>query len=159
VQIQYRPSYAEVADAGIRQQYQSTEGDMIASREASEYIRKKIAQIEIDAVLRELASLPTNWDSYGSESPSKRTVSIAGDIAKAFVNFGLIPDAITPSPEGGIAIYFTRNQKYADIECFNSGDVFAVRYSSSQEPTAWVVQPGAVPNDATIQTFSEYLSA
>jgi hypothetical protein len=158
-EIRYRPSYAEIASVNICQGYETTESDLIASRESSEYVRKTIAQIELDNQLEKLASLPTNWDTCGTEGPSQQAVSAAAAIAKAFINFGLVPDAITPSAEGGIAICFVRNEKYADIECFNSGDILAVRYSSHEDPRAWAIQPDAVATDATIQTFAKYLSA
>jgi hypothetical protein len=156
-QIRYRPSYAELADSGIRERYRATESEMATSREGSEYVRKKIA--EIDITLEQLSSLPMNWDSYGSQRPSQRAVSMAGDIAKAFISAGLVPDALAPSPDGGIAVCFMRNKKYADIECFNTGHVLAVRYSSHEEPKAWEIQPTPVATDATIQIVSKYLSA
>ncbi len=131
---------------------------MIASRERSEYVRRKIAQIEIENRLEQLSSLPANWDSYGSEPPSQLAVSAAAGIADAFISFGLIPDTIVPSAEGGIAICFVRNQKYADIECFNSGDILAVRYSPNEDPKVWALQPNAVASDANIHAFSKYLS-
>ncbi len=158
VQLLYRPSYIEVANHEIQAQYEAAEGELITSRERSEYVRKKIAQLEIEATLQRLASLPANWDSSGSESPSPHAVSEALEIATAFVDFGLIPDVLTPSPEGGIAVCFIRNRKYADIEFFNSGEVLAVRYSANEEPQAWAIQRSAIADDTTIQAFSNYLS-
>lgn len=159
MELRYRPSYSEIANPEILQRYKVAEGELIDSREGSEYIRRKIAEIELDQRLRQLVSLHVNWDTYGAEPPSQGAISTADSIAKAFINFGLIPDAITPSAEGGVAICFVRNQKYADVECFNSGDILGVRYSSREDPKAWAVLPGAAATDATIQTISQYLSA
>jgi hypothetical protein len=159
VDVRYRPSYAEIADAATYHRYQTTERELIASREGSEYIRRKIAEIEFDHRLNRLALLRANWDTYGSEAPSREALSAAAAIAKAFISFGLIPDAITPSAEGGVALCFLRNQKYADIECFNSGEILAVRYSSHENPKAWTIQPSDVASGSTIQLFSKYLSA
>ena len=157
-ELKYRPSVVEVADAGIRGQYEATAMQMFISREGSEYIRKKIAEISIEARLEQLAKLPANWDSYGTENPSRMAIITALAIAKAFVEFDLLPDAISASSEGGVAICFMRNQRYADIECFNSGDVLAVRYSKNDEPKAWVVEPSPDATNATIRTVSAYLS-
>jgi hypothetical protein len=159
VDLRYRPSYTEMADAEMCRRYQDTADAMIASREGSEYVRRKIAQIEFENRLSRLAMLPANWDTYGSEVPSAAAVAAAGVIGKAFINFGLIPDAVSPSAEGGVAICFVRNHKYADIECFNSGETLAVRYSSIENPKAWEVQPNDVTSDATIQFLTQYLSA
>jgi hypothetical protein len=149
----------EVASFDVFTQYQTTERELIKSREGSEYVRKAIAQVETDKILEQLASLPVNWDSYGSEQPSAASLAAASDIARAFVDFGLIPDAIAPSAEGGVAICFVRNEKYADIECFNSGEILAVRYSSHDDPKAWPLQPNKVATDTAIRDFSTYLSA
>jgi hypothetical protein len=148
-----------MGDAEMCRRYQDTVEAMIASREGSEYVRRKIAQIEFENRLSRLAGLRGNWDTYGSEAPSPEALAAAAAIGEAFINFGLIPDAVSPSAEGGVAICFVRNQKYADIECFNSGDTLAVRYSSIENPKAWVVQPNDVASDATIQFLTQYLSA
>lgn len=159
VEVRYWPSYSEIADSEIRRRYQTTERELTVSGQGSEYVRRKIALIDLNKTLRKLASLPANWDSYQSEVPSETAINNAAVLAKAFIDVGLIPDAITPSAEGGVAICFIRNQKYADIECFNSGEILGVRYSPSEDPTAWTVQPNTAPDDATLQAFSTFLSA
>jgi hypothetical protein len=158
VEIGYRPSYSEIADANIFLRYQATEIDLIESRDSSEYVRRKIAQIELCAMMNQLASLPPNWDTFETERPSQQAIAAATGIAESFINFGLVPDAIVPSAEGGVAVCFLRNQKYADIECLNSGEVLAVRYSSQDDPQAWAVRANVAP-DETVQTVSQYLSA
>jgi hypothetical protein len=158
-EINYRPEYKEIADTDISQWYRDTDGAIVASREGSEYVRRVIAQIALDHRVRQIGSSPATCSKEGIEPPSQLAISTAKDIAKAFIDFGLIPDAIVPSADGGVAICFIRNQKYADIECFNSGDILAVRYSNQDDPRAWAIQPNAVASDATIQEFSKYLSA
>lgn len=159
VEIRYRPSYAEIANADVYLRYKNTENELLTSRQGSEYLRAKIAQVELENRLDLLSTLNSNWDTYGSEPPSKQSIIAATAIAKAFIDFGLIPDAVGPSAEGGIAICFVRNQKYADIECFNTGETLAVRYSSDENPTAWELNADDAASDATIQFFSKYLSA
>jgi len=158
-EIRYRPDYREIADKDISERYRHTDVEIMASREGSEYVRKVIAQIQLDHRMRQLGSLPATWSKDGIERPSQLAISRAQDIAKAFIEFGLIPDTIVASADGGVAICFIRNQKYADIECYNSGDILAVRYSNQDDPKAWALQPNAVASDATIQEFSKYLSA
>jgi hypothetical protein len=159
VEIRYRPSYAEIASAEIYLRYQNTANELMESRQGSEYIRATIAQVELENRLRQLSALRANWDTYGSEPPSPESLAAAGAIARAFINFGLIPDVVGPSAEGGVAICFVRNQKYADIECFNSGETLAVRYSANEDPRAWAIQPNDVASVETIEIFSKYLSA
>lgn len=158
-ELRYRPSYREIANPDVLQRYQRTDEELIASREGSEYIKGKIAEIELDHRLRQLGSLRVNWDTYGADPPTQHVISTAKTIAKQFIEFGLIPDAITPSAEGGVAICFIRNQKYADIECFNSGEVVGVRYMSREAPRAWDIPSGTHASNATVKTISEFLSA
>jgi hypothetical protein len=143
-EIRYRPSYAEIADAEIYQRYQNTENELMASRE----LQNRLGQ---------LSALRANWDTYGSEPPSAKAVAAAAAIAKAFIEFGLIPDAVGPSAEGGVAICFVRNQKYADIECFNSGETLAVRYSSNEDPKAWAIKPNDAASESTVEFFSNFV--
>jgi hypothetical protein len=107
--------------------------------------------------MNQLASLQANWDTFGTERPSQEAIASAAAIAESFISFGLVPDAIVPSAEGGVAVCFLRNQKYVDIECLNSGEVLAVRYSSCDNPRAWDVRSDIVA-DATVQAVSQYLS-
>jgi hypothetical protein len=158
-ETRYRPSYVEIANSDIRQQYAATECELILSREGSEYIREAIALIELDRTLEKLGSLSANWDSNGADKPAQTALANAASIGRAFIKKGLVPDALTPSSEGGVAICFMRNQKYADIECFNSGEVLAVRYSSTEDPYAWTIGTNAAAIDTTLQNFSKYLSA
>jgi hypothetical protein len=142
-----------VANPDISERYKVVEYEMIVSRESSEYVRTQIAQVEAERRLKQLTKLSADWDSYGSDPPSPTALALAGSITEAFINFGLIPDAITPSAEGGVAMCFIRDGKYADVECFNSGEVLAVRYSSQDDPRAWTVPLNKVARDATIQDF------
>jgi len=107
--------------------------------------------------MNQLSSLHVNWDTFRTERPSQQAITAAAAIAESFISFGLVPDAIVPSAEGGVAVCFLRNQKYVDIECLNSGEVLGVRYSSHDDPRAWDVKSD-IAADATVQTVSQYLS-
>lgn len=159
VELRYRPSYAEIADTKTYSWYQETAESLVAAREGSEYVRRTLAEIEVDNALKKLSNLKPGWDTYGGEVPSKNAVASAKNLAKTFISFGLIPDAVTPSAEGGVAICFVKNQKYADIECFNSGETLGVRYSSQDNPKVWAVEPDDVASGETAKLLSEYLSA
>jgi len=158
-ETRFQPSYVEIADSEIYERYREAESAILESREGSEYVRRKLAEVEIENRLLYLANLPSNWDSYGSDAPSSTAVHSAIAIASTFIRLGLIPDAVTPSPEGGIALCFVRNDRYADIECFNSGETLAVRYSVDEDPKAWAIKPGDAASESTVDFFSSYLSA
>lgn len=157
LELRYRPSYGEIADIESRRRYQTTEAELVESREGSEYVRRVLGRLELSQRMRQLAS-NSGWESREIERPSTRAIARATEFGETFINFGLVPDAIVPSSEGGVAICFMRNGRYADVEVMNSGEVLAVRYSSNDNPFAWVIQPDAA-TDATFQIFSQYLSA
>lgn len=159
IELRFRPSYVELANSDVFREYQHAETALINSREGSEYLRRKLAEIELESKLKKLACTAPDSNLSDGEQPSPRALLAAARIAKTFIGYGLVPDAVTSSPEGGIAICFMRNRKYADVECLNSGEILAVRYSSDEDPTAWEIRPDAVANDATAKFFSEYLSA
>jgi hypothetical protein len=158
VEVRYRPSYEEIADDRISAEYRRTEEEMILSRYGSEYISQTIAQVELRNELRKLARLSNNWDSYGGEPPSEAAISSALDIGTAFIKLGLTPDVAVPSSEGGIALCFVRNEKYADVEFFNSGSIIAVRHSPQDDPKVWSITRDNVTIESAVKIISQYLS-
>jgi hypothetical protein len=158
VEVRYRPSYEEIADDGISAEYRRTEAEMILSRQNSEYISQTMARVELEKKLRKLARLSNNWDSYGSEAPSAAAISSALGVGSQFIKLGLIPDVTVPSSEGGVALCFMRNKKYADVEFFNSGSIIAVRHSPQDDPKAWSITRDNAAIESAVKIISQYLS-
>jgi hypothetical protein len=50
-----------------------------------------------------------------------------------------IPDKVVASAEGGVAICFSRENKYSDLECLNTGEILGVISDRKDRPTAWEV--------------------
>ena len=67
----------------------------------------------------------------------------------------LVPTRIVPSAEGGIAVCFVHGDRYADLECLNSGEILAVTYRGVAEPLVWEV----APESATLRTAIEHIRA
>jgi hypothetical protein len=158
VEVRYRPSYEEIADDRISAEYRRTEAEMILSRQSSEYINQTMARVELERKLQKLGRLSKNWDSYGSDSPSAVAISSALEIGATFIKLGLTPDVIVPSSEGGVALCFMRNKKYADVEFFNSGSIIAVRHSSQDDPKAWSIGRDNAAIESAVKVISQYLS-
>jgi len=76
---------------------------------------------EFSKKLRDLSTLPSNWDSYGAEPPNKVALFWAFEILDVLSRKGFSPTTVTPSVENGIGISFIYHNKYADIECFLRG--------------------------------------
>jgi hypothetical protein len=84
--------------------------------------------------ISELASLKSNWDSYGAPSPDSIAVKNAVRILKLMQPIDLERVNIVPSAEGGIAFCFKRRDRYADIETSNDGTILGVSYVGMETP-------------------------
>ncbi len=73
--------------------------------------------------LKRLEELKSKWDGYSAEKPNNLAISKARNILNTLRELDISPRAILPSAEGGVAICFTEGNRYADIECFNDGDI------------------------------------
>jgi hypothetical protein len=91
--------------------------------------------------LKKLAYLQENWDSYGAEPPNSVALGWAHQCLNILQTINFAPTKITPSVENGVGISFISGKKYADIECFNTGEVLAVTSDGQGNPIVWEVQP------------------
>jgi hypothetical protein len=89
------------------------------------------------ASIRAAARLRPNWDSYGADPPSPVAVHWAEETLRIFESSGILPDRADPSVEGGISIAFTGVDKYADLECFNTGEIVATLWRRDDNPEIW----------------------
>lgn len=87
------------------------------------------------ARLRSLATLRSNWDSYGAPAPGECALKNAMRILGQMNTFDLATVRIVPSAEGGVGFCFSKDDRYADIESSNDGDIIGVRYVGMQHPT------------------------
>ena len=85
--------------------------------------------------LADLGHLQNNWDSYGAPRPNAVALGAADRILKLMRPSDLLVAKIVPSAEGGVGFCFSAEDRYADIECSNSGDFLSVRYVGKATPT------------------------
>ena len=99
---------------------------------------------DVAAQLSSLGSfrnLHRGWDSYEAEPPSETAL----ENAQRFIRFLMdsessLPVRVAPSAEGGVTLVLSSGgSRYADIECFNDGEVLAIISEPAQEPTIWPV--------------------
>lgn len=48
---------------------------------------------------------------------------------------------VQTSMDDGICISFRRHDRYADIECFNTGEILAAMKIDGEEPAIWEISP------------------
>lgn len=76
--------------------------------------------------LSALESLATDWSAYGTAPPNAVAMNIAKRVLGQLDNVGFQPTRIDPSEDEGVCIAFRNGDNYADVECFNNGDILAV---------------------------------
>lgn len=95
---------------------------------------------EFSEKLNEMSCLKANWDSYGAEPPNEVALDWARKTLEILSQKEFSPTQITPSVENGIGISFIHNNKYADIECFNEGEILAVISDGQGDVKVWEVE-------------------
>lgn len=98
-------------------------------REFAEHYAK-LSQIVIDRAL---------WPE-DAEPPVALAVSWAWVVIQQLIDDELIPTKVVASAEGGVAVCFVVGDKYADIECLNSGEILGVISNRRDRPSAWKIE-------------------
>jgi len=95
--------------------------------------------IKYVSILEQLRKLPENWDSYGAEPPNLTALYWSKTVLELLLEINFPPNKITASVENGVGISFIQGEKYADIECFNTGEILAVTSDKQGNPNVWQV--------------------
>jgi hypothetical protein len=95
------------------------------------------------------------WDSYDADPPNSTAIYWAGKVIETLSRADFEPSRIVPSAEGGIAIVFVCEPKYADIEVFNTGEILAVMSDRKSEPRVWAVAPQDI--EGSVERIREYV--
>ena len=107
--------------------------------------------------LRKLATLSSNWDSYGAPAPSATSIENVVRILEHMRFFDLALAKLVPSAEGGIAICFAKGDRYADIEATNDGSILGVRYVGMHSPVLIEVNESDASIDAALAEIREHI--
>ena len=98
--------------------------------------------------IRLLGRLRSNWDSYDAPAPNDASLANAVRILDLLQPYEVNLLRVLPSAEGGIGLCFVNNDRYADIECSNNGEIIGVRYIGQQPPSLIEIDG----SDASIQS-------
>lgn len=119
-------------------------------------VREAAWLLECDRRLEELLELEQDWDSYGAAPPNRVAVSLAAKVLRALSKEGLPAPCINPSAEEGICMSYRAGSLYADVECFNSGEMLAATSDGEGERRVWEVdsrQPETIKTARLIRIF------
>ena len=127
-------------------------------------VDESVADAEHAAQLERLnsfRSLQRGWDSYNAEPPGETAITNARQVLGVLWSAGLASSirAVSPSAEGGVGIVFAGSgRKYADIECFNDGEILAVTSEGTTEPSVWPLSLEAGTLRRAVETISAFLN-
>jgi len=119
---------------------------------------ERAAQLER---LNSFRNLKHGWDSYDAEPPGETAITNARQVLDVLWSVGLTSSirAVSPSAEGGIGIVFAgSDQKYADIECFNDGEILAITSEGTAEPSVWPLNGETETLRRAVETISTFLN-
>lgn len=106
--------------------------------------------------LESIGRLPVDWSTYGAPRPATTAIVMTSRALELALSLGLAPEAIVPSAEGGAAICFRAGNKYAHIEFFNDGDIFAIRSDGRNPSLVWPVADDELTE--TLSTIDAFLA-
>lgn len=90
------------------------------------------------------------------ELPTEKAVERMRDILSHLNATRLVPDRLSPSAEGGVAVAFRSGNLYSDIEVLNANVITAVTSNGSGDIDAWEVGPDKSLS-ATLDAIRGYL--
>lgn len=118
-----------------------------------------VLMVRAQSRLSEIAALRSNWDTYGAPAPNDVALENAVRILEHMKPFDLVLANIVPSAEGGVAFCFSKNDRYADIESSNDGDIIGVRYVGVQTPVLIEADGTDDSIEAALEQVRNHISA
>ena len=116
------------------------------------------AYARLNVQLRGACGLKRNWDSYGAPAPNQLSLSLASQLLASLKFETLMPTALVPSAEGGIALYFIANEKTSYIEFRNSGEAISAMYDLESDPVVEEFYPTSDRTNRAIREITNYLA-
>ena len=133
-------------------QYQQQESDPHI------YFDEDISMIPIKgAELQEIGRTPDRVEIGGFPAPSFKAIQLAEKFQGVLNLKHFFKYNITPTADGGIAFTFNKNEKLADIEFYNDGEIVAGMSSRDEHPKIWEVRDDRQTFSSDFQKISIYL--
>jgi hypothetical protein len=105
----------------------------------------------------DMQELHADWNGYDSEPPNEFARQVAKQILLSAINV-IVPTRVAPSAQGGIGIcFYGRNNKYADIECLNTGVILATLSDGMGRPEVWEVKP--IDSRRVLEQIGKYIAS
>lgn len=89
--------------------------------------------------LDSFAALATDWDSYDAEPPNATARALSRRVLAMLRERDVRPESLAPSREEGVTFSFSHGDKWAAIECYNTGEIAAVISEKTGDPEVWTI--------------------
>ncbi|MEZ6053071.1 MAG: hypothetical protein R3C02_17060 [Planctomycetaceae bacterium] len=109
------------------------------------------------SVLDSMRVLDDSWHAFGGLPPNEVAISLATTVLEAAAELDFEPDNVDPSVDEGVCISFRDGNRYADIECFNTGDILAAE-STGADPEIWEVDDSDDGIEGAVARILDFIS-
>ncbi|HVA48042.1 MAG TPA: hypothetical protein VNH11_16855 [Pirellulales bacterium] len=108
--------------------------------------------------LRPLTRLAPDWDDDGSDPPNDVALRAAAKVLECLSTDDVPKPDVSPSVEEGVCISFWHRDRYADIECFNTGEIVAAVMDEQRRHKTWTVRRTASDVLAAVSQLKKRLT-
>lgn len=98
-----------------------------------------------------------DWGGHLAEAPNRTAVGHARAILEKLQAMGFAPERLVASADGGAGFYFKAGNRYAIIECLNTGELMAAASDGSGSPRVWSFSDSDANISQTIGEIRGYL--
>lgn len=106
--------------------------------------------------LKEIAEIK-NQSPEIDDAPSREALFFANLVIEQLQRDELAPAKIVESVDGGVAICFVAGDKYADIECLNTGEILGVTTNRRDRPSVWEIKQNASEIARATERIREFI--
>jgi hypothetical protein len=115
--------------------------------------------VRAEQAMNKMTGLNVDWQDLGAEPPNDEARLIARSLLVCTYASGLEPTVVTASSDSGIAICFKKNGVYADLECFNSGEVASSVIDRQGTAYTWEIDQKEHSVTLAIDRIKQFLNA
>jgi hypothetical protein len=97
----------------------------------SQVISQNVAIDALQAEISDMLLLQDDWNGYGAPRPTEAAISAARSIVRKFRSLLVIPEKVSASADGGVALIFVGAGSHrAVIESFGTADDYVLLYDT-----------------------------
>jgi hypothetical protein len=124
----------------------------------SQFLQVQRRYSQLRGSLARYSKLKNDWNSYGAEKPSTRTIELIHRLLNKLSEQLFLPAQLIPSAEGGVAAYFKSGDRVSYLEYRNSGEVILAMYDQRSEPDIRELTDNDADESRAITLIREYIT-